>query len=157
MFSKTSKAEAAVLNPSAAPQRKGIPSVISGDMHILGNLVSEGLIDVDGAIDGNVKGDQVTVRAKGKIKGDIVADIVHVYGEVYGLIRAHSVHLYSSCHVEGVIMHESLTVEDGAFIDGKFKRQANAAAADAPEEAFDEDGGIIEEKPSYAAGLRLIG
>ncbi len=37
-------------------------------------------------------------------------------------MKAKSVNLSSTCHVEGVIMHESLSIEDGAFVDGKFKR-----------------------------------
>lgn len=154
MFSKTSKAEAAALGSNNV-SKKGVPSVISSDLHILGNLISEGLIDVDGSVEGNVKGELVTIRTNGKVNGDVVAEAVHVYGEVHGLIRARAVHLYSSCHVEGVIMYQSLSVEDGAFVDGKFKRmQENAPLSTSAEhmEISDEDS-FMEGSPS----LRLIG
>jgi cytoskeletal protein CcmA (bactofilin family) len=164
MFLKTNKAvEAAALNANSnntAP-KKGTPSILSADMHILGNLVSEGAIDIDGSIEGNVKGNQITVRAQGKITGDITAEVVHVYGQVRGLIRAHAVHLYASSHVEGVIMYHSLTVEDGAFVDGKFKRIQEKSMHDMmPTADFGEDfedEGFLESQPMLVGNnLRLI-
>jgi cytoskeletal protein CcmA (bactofilin family) len=107
-----------------------------------------------------VKAEQVTVRPNGKIRGDINAQAVHVYGEVHGLIRAQSVHLYSSCHVEGVIIHHSLSVEDGAFIDGKFKRTQEKTLGDMKDEdsMSDNGDGFDESLPNNAPGsLRLIG
>ncbi len=156
MFLKPSKTETTVLNSAA---KKPVPSVISSELHILGNLISEGHIDIDGSVEGNVKAEQATIRPNGKITGDVVAESVHVYGEVRGLIRATAVHLYSSCRVEGVIMHQSLTVEDGAFIDAKFKRLQDKSlhAQDKPDSLLDEDDdeGVIESKP--LGSLRLIG
>lgn len=157
MFLKPSKTETAILNN--AP-KKPVPSVISSELNILGNMISEGHVDIDGSIEGNIKAEQATIRPNGKVAGDVMAESVHVYGEVRGLIRATSVHLYSSCRVEGVIMHQSLTVEDGAFIDAKFKRlQENALLGDkdsgSPSGEDGEDGGMLESKP-LLNNLRLI-
>jgi cytoskeletal protein CcmA (bactofilin family) len=99
-----------------------IPSVISADMHVLGSVVSDGLLDIDGKIDGNIRCRVATIRPNGKVRGDVLADTVHIHGEIEGLIKARSVHLYAGSRVQGTIMHESLSVEDGALIDGKFKR-----------------------------------
>jgi cytoskeletal protein CcmA (bactofilin family) len=99
-----------------------IPSVISADMHVLGSVVSDGMLDIDGKIDGNIRCRVATIRPNGKVRGDVLADTVHIHGEIEGLIKARSVHLYAGSRVQGTIMHESLSVEDGALIDGKFKR-----------------------------------
>lgn len=98
------------------------PSVISADMNVLGNVISEGVLDIDGKIDGNVRCFSASIRENGKIRGDVMADTVYVHGTVEGLIKAKHVILYASARVIGTIMHESLTIEDGAFVDGKFKR-----------------------------------
>lgn len=161
MFSKTSKVTSSDSNANSTNAKKGVPSVISTGTHILGNMVSDGgTVDIDGSIEGNVKAEQVTVRGNGKIMGDISANAVHIYGEVRGLIRARSVHLYSSAHITGIIVHQSLTVEDGAFIDAKFKRMSDVSmqAAD-PINDTDSDDGLIESAPSFvgAGTLRLIG
>lgn len=151
MFSISSKnnhnssAQSAKKTPSA-------PTLIAMDMNILGNLFSEGITDIDGRVEGNVKAEQITIRPNGKIKGDLSAETVHVYGEVKGLIKAKSVHLYSTCRVEGIIMHESLSIEDGAFVDGKFKRSDKMLSDSLMDQTL-EDSADSEE----TNGLKLLG
>ena len=110
------------LHPLAGPAKSGVPSVISSDMNILGNIISDGQVEMDGVIEGNIKCHSVTVRPNGKVRGDIVAEQVHVYGAVQGIIKGAHVHLFPGCKVQGVIMHQSLAIDDGAMVDGKFKR-----------------------------------
>lgn len=163
MFLKNNKnTNTAEVGTSAANSRKSIPSVLSHGTHILGNVLSDGAVDIDGTLEGNVKGEQVTIRQNGKICGDIVAHSVHIYGEVRGIVRAHEVHLYSSCVMSGVIVHHSLAVEEGAFIDAKLKRVSETVnyRFDGEESEGDtESGGLIESAPAFVgnATLRLIG
>lgn len=100
-----------------------VPSVISADMHLIGNVISpEGALDIDGQINGNVRCHTVSLRENGKVVGDIIAEQIYIYGIVEGTVKARSVTLYASARVTGSIMHEALSIEDGAFVDGKFKR-----------------------------------
>lgn len=113
---------------AGSTSRRGlIPSVVAIDMHVLGNIVTEGMIDIDGTIEGNVRCHAATVRHNAKIRGDLMADEVHVYGAVEGMIKARSVMLYSGAKVIGTIMHEVLSIEDGAHVDGKCKRTERVA------------------------------
>lgn len=158
MFLKNKSGATEVVNNTTS-NKKGTPSVISSGTHILGNVVSDGAVDIDGSVEGNIRAEQATVRANGKITGDITANVVHIYGDVRGLIRSHAVHLYSSAHVSGVIVHQSLTVEDGAFIDAKFKRLNDVSDYTAASiDNNGDDDGLIESAPSFGNGaLRLIG
>lgn len=119
MFSKTNNT---ALSRTTSNKKEAIPSVMTADMNILGNIVSDGNVDFDGTLNGNVRCNILTIRANGCVKGEVVANTVMVYGRVKGLIRAKNVQLFSTCNVEGIIMHETIAIEDGAFIDGKFKR-----------------------------------
>lgn len=110
--------------------RRAAASVISEDLNILGNLISEGYIDINGHIEGNVKCDSLTIRPEGSVKGDIFVNHIHVHGQVSGIIKARSVHLASTAQVRGVIIHETMSVEDGAFIDGQCKRTERHQIAD---------------------------
>lgn len=130
--------------------KKSPPTIIAADVNMLGNVISEGVMDIDGRIEGNVRCKSVTIRKNGVIRGDVFADVVHVHGRIEGLIKARDAHLYASCHVEGVIMHESLTIEDGAFVDGQFKRVGKNAAQ--PALASEE-----EEENDVFRRLKLIG
>lgn len=137
--------------------KKAVPSIISSDLNILGNLISEGLVDIDGCIEGNVKADQVTIRPNGKVRGDVAANLVHIYGEVHGIIRASSVFLYSSCRIHGIVVHQSLSVEDGAFIDGKLKRiQDRSTSFPDSLDALDEDTDGAIDPAMGRSNLRLI-
>lgn len=122
-------------------KNKVAPSVISSDMRVLGSIIGDGMLDLDGCVEGNVRSDIVCIRPYGKVRGDVVADTVHVHGTVEGLIKARSVILYASAKVQGTIMHESLSIEDGACVDGKFKRTDKLA--------FDED---VSSAPPPALG-----
>jgi cytoskeletal protein CcmA (bactofilin family) len=109
--------------PVTTTHRKSpVPSVFGMDMHILGNIVSEGMIDFNGHLEGNIRCSALTLRPNAEVKGDILAESVQIFGKVSGLIRAKNVYLFASCHVEGIIMHETIAIEDGAFLDGKCKR-----------------------------------
>ena len=102
--------------------KKKQPTIIAADVDMMGNLVSDGVLDIDGKIEGNVKARSITIRKSGRIRGDAVAEYIQVYGEVEGLIKARDVNLFATCRVQGTIIHQSLTIEDGAFVDGQFKR-----------------------------------
>ena len=159
MFFKQAANKGTSIAPRSA-SRKGGPSVISSDLSILGNMVSDGLIDIDGRVEGNVKALEINIRENGIINGDVVADTIHVFGKVVGLVKAKQVHLYASAHVEGVIMHESIAIEDGAFIDGKFKRSNKVFTETATPrltrqfEEFEEDESDLSE--NVLDGLKLI-
>ncbi len=146
MFSRKKKNKSSTSTSSSLGGRSNAPSVISADMNILGNIISDGFVDIDGKIDGNVKCNSVIIRANGSVRGDVEAENTQIYGYVEGLVKAVSVNLYHSAHVSGSIMHESLSIEDGAFVDGKFKRTdrvfideaANADALSDDDEEEDE-------------------
>lgn len=112
--------------------KKTSPSVVSSDMNVLGHVISDGHIDINGRVEGNVKCRSVTLRENGIVVGDVIADTVQIYGEVEGLVKASDVSLFETARVTGTIMHESLSIEDGAFVDGKFKRTDRVFIDDDP-------------------------
>jgi len=62
---------------------------------------------------------------------------------VVGSIAAKQVRLYASCHIDGDITHEQLTMEAGAFFQGRsLKFQRTSAPAAAPVAAI--TGEVIE-------------
>jgi cytoskeletal protein CcmA (bactofilin family) len=104
------------------------PSVIGPDLTILGNLVSKGEVQVDGEVQGDLHGSHIVVGEKAKITGSIVAEEVVVRGHVMGSIRGKKVMLQSSSHVDGDIYHQTLSIETGAFFEGKSRRSEDPTA-----------------------------
>ena len=118
MFSKTDSGKA----DNQQPQRTAPPSIISSDLHIVGDLSSNGELHIDGIVDGDIRGKIVLVGETAHIKGEIIADLLTIHGTTSGQIKARSVNLMKTAHVTGDILHEDLSIETGAFLEGHCKR-----------------------------------
>ena len=53
-----------------------------------------------------------------------MAESLTIRGKVHGTIRSKNVNISSKARITGYIEYGSLSVEDGAFIDGQFKQLA---------------------------------
>lgn len=119
MFSKGDKTMA---QAKTTVKKDGAPSIISANLHIVGDLNTDGEIQVDGTVDGDVKSNSLTIGTNATVNGEITADSVIVRGAVNGRIKAETVHLTESAKVNGDIWHQSLAVESGAHLEGHCKR-----------------------------------
>ncbi|MBA4012261.1 MAG: cell shape determination protein CcmA [Phenylobacterium sp.] len=139
MFSKAVKPEkTSDTSLSATTGERKAPkpaSLISQDLTIEGGIVGEGELHVDGVIRGDVRVGRLTLGDTGHIEGSIQAESVDIRGRIIGTVTAKQVRLFGTAYVDGDITHEQLSVETGAFFQGrslKFQRPAPVALA-APE------------------------
>lgn len=105
---------------------KSTPTIIARDLKIEGEISSAGLIEIEGNIKGVINGNSVILREEGFVEGTIIAESLSLRGKFEGTIRAKSISISSKARVHGDIEYESLCVEDGACIDGQFKRLAKS-------------------------------
>jgi cytoskeletal protein CcmA (bactofilin family) len=98
------------------------PSIIAADMKLVGEIKSEGEVQIDGTVEGDIVCGSLTVGQSGIINGTVRADSALVRGRINGEISARAVSLTKTAHVVGDVMHESLMVEPGAFIEGHCRR-----------------------------------
>ena len=103
-------------------RRRGV-TVIAEGLNIAGNVSAEGLVEVHGEIEGEVKCTALHVSEKGRIIGKIVSQDVVVNGTVEGPIHGVHVRLESKAHVTGDVYHEDFQVEKGAFFDGRSRQK----------------------------------
>lgn len=105
----------------ASPPQTQMVSVISKALKITGQLESTEDIQIDGEIDGDIRGLSVKVGSNAKVKGTVYGDAVELAGTVNGKIEAKSVVLTSTAHMSGDVVHQDIRIESGAFIDGHCK------------------------------------
>ncbi|MBT8471831.1 MAG: polymer-forming cytoskeletal protein [Marinicaulis sp.] len=110
---------------STAPSKRGgsmkagsVPSIISADVIMQGNVNSAGEIQFDGSLEGDIKAGSLIIGEKASVKGEVMCETVTVRGRVEGGIRAKSVSLASTAYIQGDILHSSLSVETGAHFEG---------------------------------------
>jgi cytoskeletal protein CcmA (bactofilin family) len=114
----------------AAPAPAGGVSVIGTDLTIIGSglkIVSQGTLQIDGEVQGDVLGSKVIIGEKGRVTGLVNAEAVLVEGQVYGTIRAIDVTLKANSIVEGDIYHRLFTLEQGANFEGRSRRPQDQA------------------------------
>lgn len=148
MFSKSKdKSKTTTINSAQNTKRigKAGPSIFSTDLVIEGTLHSDGDIQIDGRVEGNIRSGSLTIGEKSVVNGEIVANDVTIRGRVIGSIRARKVALSGTSHVEGDILHNALAVESGAFFDGNCRHADDPLTAEMPK-------GAIRSKTDKASG-----
>jgi cytoskeletal protein CcmA (bactofilin family) len=80
-------------------------TVIGDGLKIVGNVTAEGLIEINGQIEGDLQCTSLIVSPKAQIVGSITAERVVVNGRVEGPIQGGDVVLKSQAHVVGDIRH----------------------------------------------------
>jgi cytoskeletal protein CcmA (bactofilin family) len=121
MFSRSTKSSSSSKDLTVKT-KPSTPSIISSDVRIIGDLQSQGEVQVDGAIDGDIRTHTLLVGEEAHITGEIISDTVIIRGSVTGQVKARSVELAKTAHVIGDILHEDLAMETGAFLEGHCKR-----------------------------------
>lgn len=110
-----------------------VPSIISANLRIVGDLVSEGDVQVDGIIEGDVHARSLTVSQGASVRGQITAESVCIRGAVQGQITADQVELGRTAKVDGDIVHAVIKIESGAFFEGHCRHKPEKVEATPPE------------------------
>lgn len=121
MFSSRDRKDSDVGKPKGEGKPQ-VPSIISANLRIVGNLVSDGDVQVDGTIEGDVHSLSLTVSENASIHGEVEAETVRIHGTVMGQIKATNVALGPTAKVVGDVAHANLVIESGAFLEGHCKR-----------------------------------
>ncbi len=117
------RAGASPFAPAASPQT-GV-SVIGTDLTILGDkitIISQNKLQVDGQVRGDVHGKEILVSKGGSVTGKVWAEKIDVRGAVDGSIVAVAITLHDLAKVGGDIMHQKLSISEGAEFDGRVQR-----------------------------------
>ena len=117
--------------PKRGPAARSGPSIISADVKMTGTIVSQGEIDINGVIEGDVRASALTDGETGAVKGEVIAEFVVIRGTVEGRIRGRKVQLCTGAKVRGDIFHASLAIEPNAIFEGAVKH-AQDPMADPP-------------------------
>jgi cytoskeletal protein CcmA (bactofilin family) len=94
-------------------------TVIAKGLKIVGSVTAEGLVEVNGQIDGELHCTSLVIARGAHVNGTVAAERVVVDGTVEGPIHGGEVILKSQAHVVGDVHHRSLAIERGAYFDGR--------------------------------------
>jgi cytoskeletal protein CcmA (bactofilin family) len=132
MFNKSNKDTStpdALQQNSAPPKRTAMkskaPSILSGDLVLTGSIASEGEVQLDGTVEGDIRAGSLIIGEEAVVNGEVIAETVVIRGRVNGSVNARQVQLASTARIEGDIVHAALSVESGAFFDGHCRHSSD--------------------------------
>jgi cytoskeletal protein CcmA (bactofilin family) len=109
----------------------GIPqlSIVARGTRIVGEIECEGILKIEGRVEGVIRGhEQVVVAPGGTVTGDIRGDEVIIAGRVDGDIGAAvRVELRDGGSVHGDITAPRIAVQEGAELNGRVQMEKPAA------------------------------
>ena len=96
-------------------------TLIAKDITIAGSLHGEGVVQIEGTVEGEVKlKGYVIVAATGVVRGPVEADVIRVAGTVVGDITSHDhLQLERSGTIDGDITTVSFVIEEGGRLNGR--------------------------------------
>lgn len=104
-----------------SPRTYAGPSIISAALTVVGRLESAGDIQIDGKVEGDVRGQGVRIGSTAVIKGTVTGELVELAGTLDGKIEARSAVLTKTARMSGDIVHQSLQIEEGSYFNGSSK------------------------------------
>jgi len=96
-----------------------LETLIGQDSLIRGEIISKGVVRLDGSLEGSIQADYLILGKTGSVKGDMSAREIVVDGTVEGDLTAEElVEINPDGAVEGNIRTAKLIVTEGAFFSG---------------------------------------
>jgi cytoskeletal protein CcmA (bactofilin family) len=130
MFSSTESSGPA---PARSGGRENLLSIIAPGMRVVGELHTDGVVKIEGVVEGSIRAkQQVLVAKEGTVEGDIHTKEAVVGGKVIGAIFADQrVEVQTSSVIEGDITTQRIVVHEGGEVNGHV-RMANPRTAEKP-------------------------
>lgn len=121
--------QGAQIHGAVTAGRVRVSGLVNGPIHaatldvaapgrVLGDVDCRTEVIVAGRLDGDIHAPTVSVAEGGSVAGSTHAERMVVRGNLDGRIEAFAVQLGKAAHVKGAVLHNSLNIELGGYIDG---------------------------------------
>lgn len=107
-----------------------VPTIVSENTKLKGDIISDGIVHVDGHVDGDVSCDELIIGVKGAVVGAVNAKSLQLYGTLSGKAAADNLFIAKSAKLIGDATHNTIAIEPGAYIDGHCMRMGSPIPAE---------------------------
>lgn len=95
-----------------------VPTIIGENSKVSGDINSNGILHVDGYIEGDIVCEELIIGVKGNILGTVRAQSMFLYGTLNGKAEVDSLFIAKTAKLIGDATHTTIAIEPGAYIDG---------------------------------------
>ena len=115
-------------NNSGAP----VPTIVSENSRVNGDVVSDGIIHIDGHVEGDVTCDELIIGMKGVVSGVVKTSNLQLFGTLKGKAEVNDLFIAKTAKLLGDATHNSIAIEPGAYIDGRCTRKTTITSIEQP-------------------------
>jgi cytoskeletal protein CcmA (bactofilin family) len=101
-------------------------SVLGADVVVTGNIAATVDLHLDGRVEGDISCASLVQGRDSVIRGAVTAEVARLAGTVEGSITAKELVIQASARITGDVTYESLTIEQGSQVDGRFSPKSAA-------------------------------
>lgn len=105
-------------------------SVLGADTSIKGDITATADLHVDGKVEGDITCATLVQGESGEITGGVRAECARLAGLVRGSVSARDLVVLKSARLQGDVHYDTLTIEQGALVDGHLSPRAENASDD---------------------------
>lgn len=135
MFSKRDDAPASSTYQPAPAAKRAAPggfSIIGPDMVITGNVRATADLHIEGRVEGDLDCGNLVLGAEAAVNGQVRAETARIAGTIEGSVAIRQLVVESGARIAGDVDYESVSIENGAHIDGRLRHTSNLKAVAAP-------------------------
>ncbi len=111
-------------NTDKSTIKESSPSLLGKDIKISGKITTEGELQIDGVVEGEIEALKLVIEQSAKIIGSVSSEDLVIKGRIIGPVYGKKVRFGSTARVEGDTFHETIAIEDGAYYEGSIKRHS---------------------------------
>lgn len=140
IFSRPSQSNRPDL-PARRGDGAGLTIIASGTT-VAGDLISDGIVKIEGAVEGTIRaGTQLLIAPGAQVRGDVFALEVVVGGDIRGGVHADErVEIQAGALVDGDIHTQRIHIVDGGRVNGHVVMEPEAGARGLGSEAIGSKG-----------------
>ena len=88
-----------------------VPSIVSENTKINGDILSDGIIHVDGQVEGDISCEELIIGVKGSVCGSVKTNSLQLYGILKGKALADNLFIAKSSKLSGDARHNTSAME----------------------------------------------
>ena len=101
-------------------------SIFGADIAIKGDVSATADLHIDGRVEGDIACAALVQGQTSEIHGAIRAKTARLAGTIHGSIEAGELVILRTARIHGDVSYDSLTIEQGAQVDGRFSHRTTA-------------------------------
>ena len=112
-------------DPEVKTEKNSSSSLLIGEgVTITGTIKADNEVNIQGAIDGDIDCNSVTINKSGNVKGKVKAETMTIEGKAEGEININSIlHIKSKGNVSGKIFYGEIEIDTGGKLSGEINHR----------------------------------